>query len=101
MVNVNALHVLYSAKVILPILLERYDKIGAKSALIVVSSGLGSKPIPGFLGYSATKSLVSYLAEGLNYELEGKVDVMSYQAGEVKTKMMAHVKQSFRFITVK
>ena len=100
-VNVNALHVVYSAKVILPLLLKRHEKTGAKSALVVVSSGLGARPIPGFLGYSASKSLVSLIAEGLNYELQGKVDVMSYQAGEVRTKMTAHMKDSFRFINVK
>ena len=95
----NALHVIYSAKVILPLLLDRYKSTGTKSALIVTSSGMGSRPIPGFTVYSATKSLVSFIAEGLHYELEGKVDVMSYQAGEVKTKMMAGMRENYLRMT--
>jgi len=80
--------------------LERHEQTGKKAALIVTSSGLGFKPIPGFLAYSATKNFASYIAEGLNYELKGKVDVMSYQPGEVKTKMTARMKQNFRFLDV-
>ena len=57
------------------------------SALVVTSSGLGSAPIPGCLDYSCSKSFASYLAEGLNYELKGKVDCMSWQCGKVATKL--------------
>jgi len=66
--------------------------------MIVTSSGLGSKPIPGFLAYSSTKAFANFIAQGLNYELKGKVDVISYMPGEVKTKMTARMKQNFRFI---
>ena len=44
-------------------------------------------PFPGVITYSATKSFTAYLAEGLHYELEGKVDVLSYRPGHVDTKM--------------
>jgi short-subunit dehydrogenase len=62
------------ARSVLPLMVNR-DK---KSGLIVVSSGLGHKPVSGTITYSASKSFASFIAEGLNYELEGKVDVMSY-----------------------
>ena len=98
--NINALQVAFGLKAILPLLTERYEKSAKKAAVIVTSSGLGFKPVPGFLAYSATKNFASYLAEGLNYELKGKVDVMSYQPGEVKTKMTARMKPNFNFIDV-
>ena len=98
-VKVNALHVIYTAKVLVGSLLSRYEKTGCKSAMIVVSSGLGAIPIPGFLTYSATKSFASFLAEGLNIELKGKVDVLSYQAGEVDTNMMKYARRNSRMIS--
>jgi short-subunit dehydrogenase len=42
----------------------------------------------GILPYSMSKSFSSYLAQGLNVELKDKVDVMSYQPGEVQTKLI-------------
>ena len=43
----------------------------------------------GILGYAATKVFGSYLGQGLYYELKGYgVDVLSYEAGAVSTKMM-------------
>ena len=59
-------------------MIDRYIKTGIKGAIVVTSSGLGSRPISGCLTYSATKSFATFIAEGLNFELEGKVDVISY-----------------------
>lgn len=70
-----------------------------KSAIIVTSSGLGAIPLSGTVTYSATKSFASFVAEGLNYELAGKVDVLSYQAGEVTTKMLNRFKTDSRTIS--
>lgn len=58
------------------------------SAIVVTSSGLGARPVAGILDYSCTKSFVDFLARGLSYELEGKIDCLSWQAGEVSTKML-------------
>jgi short-subunit dehydrogenase len=80
---VNALQPIYTAKVLIDQLINREQL----SALVVTSSGLGSAPIPGCVDYSCSKSFASYLAEGLNYELKGKVDCMSWQSGKVATKM--------------
>jgi len=66
---------------------------------VVTSSGLGARPISGCITYSACKSFSSYIAEGLNYELEGSVDVLSYQAGETTTKMLKRYKTDSRTIT--
>lgn len=89
---------MFGARVLIPNMLRRYKRYSKKSAIIITSSGLGSKPIPGFLAYSSTKSFANFLAQGLNYELKDKIDVISYQPGEVKTKMTARMKQNFRFI---
>jgi len=43
-------------------MVARKEQTGKKSAMIITSSGLGSKPIPGFLAYSATKSFANFLA---------------------------------------
>lgn len=83
-VAVNALHPIYTAKVLIDQLLAR----GKLAALVITSSGLGSVPVAGILDYSCTKTFVDFLAQGLSYELEGKVDCLSWQAGEVSTKML-------------
>jgi len=58
-----------------------------KSAIVVTSSGLGSRPIAGCVTYSAAKACSSFLAQALNYELQNKIDVMSWEAGPAGTKM--------------
>lgn len=55
--------------------------------MVVTSSGLGSIAIPGCVDYSCGKSFAGFLLEGLNYELKGKVDCMSWQSGKTATKM--------------
>jgi len=45
---------------------------------MVVSSGLGARPISGSTAYSAAKSFSSFIAEALNTEFEGQIDIMSY-----------------------
>ena len=77
-VNVNALQVIYFSKVIVNQLLKRYDDHKLKSGILVTSSLLGERPFPGMLTYSASKSLAGFIAEGLNFELQGKVDVLNY-----------------------
>ncbi len=59
-------------------MLERHEKTKVKGAMVVTSSGLGARPMAGTLTYSAAKSFSSFVAEALNYECHGKVDVMSY-----------------------
>jgi short-subunit dehydrogenase len=54
---------------------------------LIVSSGLGSIPTPGFITYSASKSFSSFLGQGLNFELKDKIDVMSFECGVVATKL--------------
>ena len=49
-----------------------------RSGIIIMSSGLGSAPIPGVLAYSMSKSFSSFLGEGLNIELKSKIDILSY-----------------------
>ena len=63
-------------------------KRGKLSALVITSSGLGSVPVAGILDYSCAKTFASFLAQGLSFELEGKVDCLAWQAGEVATKML-------------
>ena len=51
-------------------------------------------PMSGILPYNMSKSFSSFLAEGLNIELKDKIDVMSYQPGEVQTKLIGDRKTS-------
>ena len=84
MCGVNVLQPIYTAKVLIDQMLARNHL----SAIVVTSSGLGSTPVPGSLTYSCTKTFADFLARGLNYELAGKIDCLSWQAGEVSTKML-------------
>jgi short-subunit dehydrogenase len=69
-------------------MIERFDRTGKKSAILVTTSGLGLFPCAGMLAYSSCKSFANNLAEGLNFELKDKIDVISYQAGMVNTKLL-------------
>lgn len=82
-VTINTLQPIYTAKVLIDQIIARNHL----AALVVTSSGLGSKAIGGCLDYSCEKSFASFLAEGLNFELKGKVDCMAWQSGKVATKM--------------
>lgn len=95
----NALHVVYMTKIMVPVFVERFDKKKKKGAIIVTSSGLGARPVSGTITYSATKSFASFIAEGLNHELKEKIDFLSYQAGEVTTKMLNRFKTDARTIS--
>ena len=55
--TVNAMHPVFLCKVLLADMLARQKK----SAIVVTSSGLGNRPFPGALTYSAAKSCASYL----------------------------------------
>ena len=83
----NALHPCYLAKAITPMMTGRMDKKKQKSAMIFVSSMAQDVPAPGNLTYSAAKIFCSYIAEGLSYEFEGKVDVINYMPAVVKTNI--------------
>ena len=99
-INVNALQPIYVIKTMVPNLLKRYDEHKVKSAIIVTSSGLGARPVSGTISYSAAKSFSSFVAEALDVEFKGKIDCMSYQAGEVATKLLGRTKTDMRTITV-
>ena len=95
-VTINALHPIYLIKALLPKLLAREKR----SAVLVTSSGLASVPVPGIATYSAAKSFSSYIAEALHIELKDKIDVISFQCGEVHTKLLgAGQKKAFHIIT--
>ena len=66
---------------------ERLEKKGQKAAMILTSSIAAGMAIPGNLTYSATKTFATYIGEGLYYELQDKVDVISFRPGNVDTNM--------------
>lgn len=86
-VNINALHVIYTARVVMPMLLSRHSKTGVKSGIFVTSSILGDVPFSGCLTYSAAKAFAKTFAEALSVELKDRVDVLTYHCGFVKTKL--------------
>ena len=61
----------------------------------MTSSGLGGRPIPGCVTYSAAKACSSYMAQALGHELkEHNIDVMSWEAGPAGTKMFTEEKRA-------
>jgi len=74
MVACNATQVAYLGKVMLKQMLKREQR----SAIVVVSSVAGTFPMAGILTYSSTKVFASYFAEALSYEVEDRMDVMSW-----------------------
>lgn len=58
-----------------------------RSAIVVVSSSLGTRPFAGVVTYSAAKVCSSFMAQALNYELKEKIDVMSWESGAAGTKL--------------
>ena len=67
--------------------------------MIVTSSTGYATPIFGVLTYSATKRFVTHLSQGLNIEFDGKIDVMSFNPGYVKTKLIDDVKSQEGVLT--
>lgn len=88
MVNINALHVVYTVKALVAQQLERYARTGKKSGIFVTSSGLGDWPVPGSVTYSGAKAFASLFIEGLHAEFEGKIDCLAWHAGMLKTKFL-------------
>jgi short-subunit dehydrogenase len=58
----NAAHVVYTIKVLVGQMVKRYENSRTKGAILVTSSGMGSRPISGTITYSASKSFASFLA---------------------------------------
>lgn len=83
-VKVNAVHPIFTAKV----LIDQMVKREKRSGIVVTSSGLAQRPIAGGLVYSASKTFASFTAVALSYEVQDKVDVMSWESAGVNTKMM-------------
>jgi len=84
-IRVNGLHVMYGMKVFLQILAKREQRSG----LVITSSGLSNFSYPGMAIYGATKAFVRNLGEGVHYEVRDKIDVLSWQAAGVRTKITA------------
>ena len=84
MVAVNCVQVSHTFKVMLPHLLKREKR----SAVVSVASIASLRPVPGLLTYSATKTFAHFMGKGANFELKDKVDVLSWQPGEIETKML-------------
>ena len=87
-VNINAVHVIYLLKSLVKQIIQRHEHTKVKTAVIVTSS-ISSRIVHiGFLPYSATKTFVSFIAEGLGYELSNVADVLDFCPGQVSTKMI-------------
>lgn len=87
-VTVNVGHVSFTTKVMIPLLLERFQKTGKKSGMVITGSIASFMCLPGMTTYCATKAFDHFLAHGLNLELDGKVDVLSYVPGPVNSNII-------------
>ena len=45
-------------------------------------------PLSGVISYAASKAWASYFGVGLGPEHKGRIDVLTYEPGEVATKMI-------------
>lgn len=82
--NINCTHVYYLFK----IMADKLYKREKRSAMIVTSSSAFLRPMPVSIVYSAQKRFVTHLAQGMALELAKKIDVMSFNPGEVATKLI-------------
>jgi short-subunit dehydrogenase len=69
-------------------MLERVEKTGKKSAIIVTSSIASFVPCPGCNIYFASKAFASFFAKGLAFEVKGKIDVIDFTPGGVSTNLL-------------
>ena len=81
--GLNAVHVIYLTKALLPKLMERQER----SLILTVSSGLANVSMPGIASYSATKALVSNFMEAFSFEVREKIDVTVWEAGPCYTNL--------------
>lgn len=87
--TVNTLQPVFTIKALLEQLIARDHR----TAVVITGSGFAMSPVPGLMSYSATKICASYFGEGLNFELTkrskgAKIDVMTWEAGKVATRMI-------------
>lgn len=97
--QVNAVHTLYTTKVLIKQLVDRYEMRKLKSGVLFTSSIAHAIPMPGLSTYSTVKRFITHLAQCLNFEFKGKVDVTAYNPGVVTTKMSHAKAESFKIIT--
>ena len=62
-----------------------------RSALVITSSVASDFSVPGMAIYGATKAFVRNFGQAVHYEVKDKVDVLSWQAAGVKTKITSSV----------
>lgn len=86
-IKINAIQVSHTIKVLAGQMLERYDKRGKMSGLIITSSISAVYPYAGTLTYAASKAFASAIGKGLHHEFRNKIDVLVYHAANVRTKM--------------
>jgi 3-oxoacyl-[acyl-carrier protein] reductase len=89
MVRVNVLGMLYTAKAVLPHMLD-----AARGHLVVLSSGAGLRAFPWGATYGATKAADRGFAEALRHELSGTgVSVTAVLPGEVESDLHTHQRE--------
>ena len=81
--GLNALHVVYLIKALLPKQMQREQK----SSILVVSSLIAYIAMPGVASYSATKAMVSNFTEALSFEVREKIDVTCWEPGPCDTNI--------------
>jgi len=90
--NVNAVHMTFMAKVFINRLIQRNKD---SSAILVVGSGVRALPIPGLNLYCATKKCVYYMCKAMGDDMvrqNKNVKVVCYDSGAVSTNMTEHNK---------
>lgn len=89
MIDLNLKGVLYGMAAVLPIMHQQ-----RRGHIINISSDADRKVFPGSAVYSATKAAVTWLSEGLRFELAWEkmpIRVTSISAGAVTTELAKHI----------
>lgn len=81
--NVNGLHVVYMAKVMIDQMLQR----NSRSAIVVVSSVASYLWHSDITTYCSTKAMVRTFGHALHYEVKPKIDVLAWTPGYIETNM--------------
>ena len=74
--------------VIAPIILSHHFKnelINTKGTIVNISSSVGHFPLPHMASYSASKSFISFWSQGVEEELRGRVNVVTFSPCGTRT----------------
>lgn len=96
-IQVNIYPSLMMTNLLLPHMLKRQSR----SCIVDLASGAGYRPMPIIQMYSASKSFISFMSQGLSAEYGYKIDFKCLHPNLVKTEMTKAFEETFWTISPK